>query len=1490
MNTDWFEKYLIELLHINDSNNKMVNLLNTNTYLIKKEDFKGELSGYIYNLAKSKLGKIATLIISNSVDKSLSKSINFEGDNIMLSSYNSSFDLIKYKKYVEKIKIESLQNGNNQMFLSIGNIKYQTMKSNELVWLSSPLIIFPIKIVSNGVTAPDAIEFIDDDIYFNISLYHKLKQTNSVIANDFPLPIKDSNMSQFIDLDTFNLDAYFDEVEKYLSNFKNKEKEDIISFDKNLVAISNYKHEDLSMYFDCVRNKEKIINSELCNSVFGNLQLPVKTINKDISMVLPFDSAQEHIVKSVLKEENLEIKGPPGTGKTQTIANMISSLINQNKKVLFISKKNSALSEVYNKLPKELSNYIMMLNFETEAELKNLTPNMLHKQLRETLNHKSNSNIVQLKAQHELLNKNKNNALIELSKYDNEIFVDNDLLGSNLFEAFNIYLKDKSITDNLEELEGVDSLDYTRYLTLIDTFKKAINHLKVCTSDFNHTIIYNPWYNANFNNNIDDIINDSKNIKTKFDLIIKSTEELSEELCSIPLKEIIALVDNLLTIENVNEFINQENLFKYIEELNLILNTYLDNLENIVECKRIAPGFIGKTIQKSFTKILTDDLIYDEIINLRKYNFFNNLDAVKSENILEIKQLTNNFKNNFEASEESYINVLKFFVKSKIEEDRELFDKAQKSLIKYCDNDKVNFFDFKAKKLIKELQNYTYNKEPLNLSDLSYAILEYKKYCDLIQNNELIKRDIEFILTEELNVFSILFLNKILDSAKATTSLKVFLNDLKIEIDNLINVVDTGLFKNLKIDIKAINECIEYSNVYDTITSSLSNINLSFIKTDESFNILNSKINSLIVIAKLRDKFNFSVDKIFDIIKLSIKLDKECNLKESTAELFKLVDKHFSNSFYAYSVNININVMKIFSEHILNTSMAFAMKEFEQFIREIPEFDVRNFLRPFAIGLSNLHKTNDLFDIFNNLIYRKLINHKLKISKNKNIRLDRAKIEELFNTIYDCENSLFDINAKLIEVKCQSTINTSDRKHAYLTSETSRYKNSRIIFKEQAQSILELKKCFILSPSTISVMLRYDEYDTFDVAIIDEASQMLPEYLLPILFRVKQCVVVGDEWQMPPIKRFEVVVEDEGEDYEAVRSVIDLLKVNNSFSSAPLNSHFRSNTETLIAYSSKYYNNLVSFPGIDVEKDDEKTLLGLRNVYHEDGTCEDGVNTIEALEVVKQIENIFEKFYDEKTCKLTQSFGVVTFGKKQLEAVKKHIQQNTLLSEKISKATLNFEKNIEKLMFFQTIDNVQGQEADHIIISLTYGKNKDGNISLRFGEMNLNNVGEKMFNVAVTRSRNSLTMIHSILGHEIKANPRVAFIGEYIELIELLKNNKTLLTDAKTSQFELDVKQSLINIGIKEERIMFNYGVTKNSFTIPLVILDECCKTAKIAIFCERNIDKNILDFNIRYKKILKSRGWNIIDIFIHDWIYSNEYEVNLLSNKIKKLLEKEGN
>jgi superfamily I DNA and/or RNA helicase len=78
------------------------------------------------------------------------------------------------------------------------------------------------------------------------------------------------------------------------------------------------------------------------------------------------------------------------------------------------------------------------------------------------------------------------------------------------------------------------------------------------------------------------------------------------------------------------------------------------------------------------------------------------------------------------------------------------------------------------------------------------------------------------------------------------------------------------------------------------------------------------------------------------------------------------------------------------------------------------------------------------------------------------------------------------------------------------------------------------------------------------------------------------------------------------------------------------------------------------------------------------------------------------------------------------------------------KAQQQLEEAIENdRFFFKALEQVQGEECDHLIVGFGYGKNKEGKFDMRFGPINLKN-GEKRLNVLFSRARKSIHFVTSV--------------------------------------------------------------------------------------------------------------------------------------------------
>ena len=88
---------------------------------------------------------------------------------------------------------------------------------------------------------------------------------------------------------------------------------------------------------------------------------PLDISEKSLVYINELDNSQEMVISSCERFDELVIQGPPGTGKSQTITNLISSFINNEKTVLMVSEKKTALDVVYSRLG-ELSGYSLLID------------------------------------------------------------------------------------------------------------------------------------------------------------------------------------------------------------------------------------------------------------------------------------------------------------------------------------------------------------------------------------------------------------------------------------------------------------------------------------------------------------------------------------------------------------------------------------------------------------------------------------------------------------------------------------------------------------------------------------------------------------------------------------------------------------------------------------------------------------------------------------------------------------------------------------------------------------------------------------------------------------------------------------------------------------------------------------------------------------------------------------------------------------------------
>lgn len=434
------------------------------------------------------------------------------------------------------------------------------------------------------------------------------------------------------------------------------------------------------------------------------------------------------------------------------------------------------------------------------------------------------------------------------------------------------------------------------------------------------------------------------------------------------------------------------------------------------------------------------------------------------------------------------------------------------------------------------------------------------------------------------------------------------------------------------------------------------------------------------------------------------------------------------------------------------------------------------------------------------------------------------------------------------------------------------------------QAMQDLCPCWMMTPLAVAQFLPPGAL-TFDLVIMDEASQINPEDAWGAIARGKQLVVVGDQKQMPPSDFFTSALEEDEspEDDEEIdggksESILDASVA--SLLSSSLLWHYRSRHETLIApaNSFSYDNRLVLFP----HPHRSHPELGIRYKYIENATTTSGkvVNALEAEAVALRVRELVLREY-AKPAKDRLTIGVVTMNLHQQDCVMDLLEKLRQDDRRfdLAMAALAAEQNEEPL-FVRNLENIQGDERDIMIISCTYGPHTPGGTpTQRFGPVNREG-GERRFNVLITRAKWRMEVFSSIRSDQILADGKRQGVRDFHLFLKyaesgILDDRGTATGRPADSPFEIQVEAVLQRSGFTVERqvgvagYFIDLAVKHPHHTGLFALGIECDGATYHSSRAARDRDR------LR-EQVLKERGWNLHRIWSTDWF------VNPLQAKAK--------
>lgn len=685
----------------------------------------------------------------------------FKYNKLLTTYHHDDLDTILTNLY-RTSKLAEEENGKSTLYLGIGLLKWFDTK-NKNVPRFAPILLIPVELSRKSVNSKFMLRSREEETMINITLIEYLKQGFNLNLNGLEnLPMDESGVDvpkvlAIIRNAVLNLEGW-DVLEQTVLG--------IFSFNKLILW------QDISK-FSVEIQKSSIVKSLIggklsdhLESVEGNdLELEVLSASA-LTLPIPADNSQLNAIKNANLNKTFILHGPPGTGKSQTITNIIADALANNKKVLFVAAKKAAL-DVVNRRLESIGLGPFCLELHSNKSKKSDVLQQFERTLdtpKYKLNKDFHEEAIRLDERRKELNKyitqlhHKNQ--INWSLYDTISFLENNQIG---------YEQNLKVDVDFEELNMNKWNGWNDWLIPFSSVVSKIgqpnshplNSIKLDTHHFEHKnniISAIDQYAQNFNS--------SKNYFEKYDI----------------------------EKEHLSEFLEVLNFIKNNSIKSILFDDYFDENQNALLKKWININDEKQNLETEITSKFSKNILNLDIENLRinwnqaKHTWFLPKWLKQRKVKSQLQGYATSQMNSEEAVDHLFINLDEYkFLKNKLTERK--FDSFIKLHGLYLGNDKLE---------VDALKNDFQNIEQLHELLKKPSVQNPQQWIRNNFINQNISKEINPVISSSY------------DFEKAKTELEKYItnipdlekiNEIKDHVNDLENWINYNIYKSKASDL-----------------------------------------------------------------------------------------------------------------------------------------------------------------------------------------------------------------------------------------------------------------------------------------------------------------------------------------------------------------------------------------------------------------------------------------------------------------------------------------------------------------------------------------------------------------------------------------------------------------------------------------------------------------------------------------------------------------